>query len=190
LNPFADYFNHASHGCTVTFDNSGYIISTEVSITRGEEVYISYGNHSNDFLLAEYGFIMDDNEWDEITLDEHILPKLSEKQKERLKDVGFLGKYVLDRETVCYRTQVVLRMLVLPLGRWKRFVDGGDNGERDQGTVDEYLRRLLREFRSEVRVRLEKLKDLVVGMDCQRETLRRRWEQTDILLQKAVDRIS
>ncbi|EPE32172.1 SET [Glarea lozoyensis ATCC 20868] len=189
LNPFADYFNHASHGCTVTFASSGYTITTEAPINSGSEVYISYGNHSNDFLLAEYGFIMDSNAWDEISLDEYIIPKLSEKQKEHLKDARVLGKYVLDRETVCYRTQIVVRMLVLPLGRWRRFVDGNDDGEGDQGVVDGYLEGVLEEYRSDVQVKLEAISSLDVGLDSQRDTLKRRWSQIDILLQAALDRL-
>ena len=74
LIPFADYFNHADVGSVVTFSPSGYKICTDRQIEKGEEIYISYGNHSNDFLLAEYGFILDENKWDEISLDELILP--------------------------------------------------------------------------------------------------------------------
>ncbi|CAI4214496.1 unnamed protein product [Parascedosporium putredinis] len=40
----------------------------------GEEVYICYGRHSGDFLLAEYGFSPDENAWDEVSLDEVVEP--------------------------------------------------------------------------------------------------------------------
>ena len=189
LNPFADYFNHSSQGCTVTFTDLGYTITTHKAIKKGEEVYISYGNHSNDFLLAEYGFIMDDNQWDEITLDDYILPKLDDKQKEHLKEARVLGKYVLDKEMVCHRTQIALRMLILPLGKWNRFVNGNDDGEKDQPAIDEYLKGILDEYRQDVNDKLEEVKALDGGMKCQRETLRRRWEQIDLLLQNALDRI-
>ncbi len=58
--PFSDYFNHTSSpsACNVLFSSSGYTITTPAKIKQGEEVYISYGNHSNDFLLTEYGFIL------------------------------------------------------------------------------------------------------------------------------------
>ncbi|KAH7342382.1 hypothetical protein BKA65DRAFT_503985, partial [Rhexocercosporidium sp. MPI-PUGE-AT-0058] len=139
LNPFADYFNHISSpsACEVNFSADGYTITTSVPIKKGEEVYISYGNHSNDFLLAEYGFILagDTNQWDEVELDCYVLGLLSADKKEVLEEEGFLGNYVLDRETVCYRTQVALRLACLPVGQWRRFVAGSDDGEKDQGKV-------------------------------------------------------
>lgn len=57
--------------------SGGYEISTTVPLARGQEVYISYGNHSNDFLLTEYGFILSStsstpNHYDEIPLDEYM----------------------------------------------------------------------------------------------------------------------
>jgi hypothetical protein len=132
---------------------------------------------------------MDDNAWDEITLDEYILPRLSEKQKEHLKDERVLGKYVLDRETVCHRTQIALRMLVLPLGRWRRFVDGIDDGVGDQPAVDQYLKGVLEEYQSDVRVKLEAISGLEIGLGSQRDTLKRRWSQIDILLHGALERL-
>ena len=166
-----------------------YTISTKAPIKKGDEVYISYGSHSNDFLLAEYGFIMDENAWDEVTLDEYILPMLSEAQKNMLRDAGFFGKYVLDRDNVCYRTQVVLRILVLPVGKWRRFVGGGDDGEKDQGLVDERLSEVLENYKKDVKRNLENIEELEDAKESQKETLRTRWEQIDRLLQMAVDRI-
>jgi hypothetical protein len=132
---------------------------------------------------------MDKNSWDEITLDEYLIPRLSEKQKEMLKEARFLGKYVVDGKMVCHRTQIVLRMLVLPVGRWRRFVSGNDDGEKDQDAVNEVLKRVLEEYRADVQARLGEVEESDVGMECQRDTLRRRWEQIDRLLQKALDRI-
>jgi hypothetical protein len=159
--PFSDYFNHTSSpsACNVSFSSSGYSITTPAEIKKGEEVYISYGNHSNDFLLTEYGFILGGegggNQWDEVPLDTYILPLFSAKQKERLEERGFLGKYVLDRKEVCYRTQVALRILVLPVRKWERFVDGLEDGEKEQGAVDKVSRKVLREFEQEAKEKIE-----------------------------------
>ncbi|KAG0650498.1 Ribosomal lysine N-methyltransferase 2 [Hyphodiscus hymeniophilus] len=66
LQPFADYFNHADiASAEALFSSQGYSIAASCSISKGDEIYISYGNHSNDFLLAEYGFSMESNKWDE-----------------------------------------------------------------------------------------------------------------------------
>jgi hypothetical protein len=195
--PFSDYFNHTSSpsACNVSFSSSGYSITTPAEIKKGEEVYISYGNHSNDFLLTEYGFILGGegggNQWDEVPLDTYILPLFSAKQKERLEERGFLGKYVLDRKEVCYRTQVALRILVLPVRKWERFVDGLEDGEKEQGAVDKVSRKVLREFEQEAKEKIEAIGGLgeEVGMEYQRDMLRRRWVQIEGLIQAAVDRL-
>jgi len=195
--PFADYFNHTSSpsACCASFSPAGYNISTPVKIKRGEEVYISYGNHSNDFLLAEYGFILSEegggNQWDEVPLDAYILPLLFAKQKESLEERGFLGKYVLDRNDVCYRTQVALRILVLPVRKWERFVDGMEDGEREQGAVNKVLGKVLKGFQLEAKIKIEEVEGLGedVGMKCQKYMLRSRWVQIERLIQTAVDRI-
>lgn len=193
LNPLADYFNHTSStsACEVTFSTSGYTITSSSAIRAGEEIYISYGNHSNDFLLTEYGFILDgeSNQWDEVELDAYVLELLSAEKRAMLEEEGFLGKYVLDRETVCYRTQVALRLVCLPVGKWRRFVSGVDEGERDQGKVDAVLGKVLRKYRKDVEEMIKKVGALKEGTAEQRDTLRRRWKQIDGPLQSAIDRI-
>jgi hypothetical protein len=79
LLPFADYFNHSDvevriffflllrctriilsdlsniffFQCDVKFDGDGYTLSATEDYEAGDEVYMSYGSHPNDFLLAE-----------------------------------------------------------------------------------------------------------------------------------------
>ena len=201
--PFADYFNHTSsdeRACSVSFSKAGYAIATSSAVKKGEEVYISYGNHSNDFLLAEYGFILGDegggNEWDEIVLDEYIMPLLSMAEKINLKDQGFLGNYVLDRRDVCFRTQVAMRLLSIQIrgstiGSWRAFVYGKDDGEKGQKAADQVLLKVLRKVQKDVRAKIEAFENLgsEIGDECQRDMLRRRWEQIGALVQSAVDRI-
>lgn len=66
LNPFADCFNHADEGCKVEYGPIGFKISSDRVYEKDEEIYISYGSHSNDFLLVEYRFILLENKWDEL----------------------------------------------------------------------------------------------------------------------------
>ena len=81
-------------------------------IESGEEVFTSYGSHSNDFLMAECkdhemnqlqdqpssysldGFILQNNQWDSVPLDDILLPMLSEDSQRALLKFGYLG-YVL-----------------------------------------------------------------------------------------------
>jgi len=183
LNPFADLFNHTdADGCGVAFGPEGYTIIANRGIESGDEIYISYGSHSNDFLLTEYGFILPENRWDEISLDPYILPLLSENQKERLDDVGFLGKYVLDNNTVCYRTQVALRALCLPMKQLQRFLNGQDDEERDQSIVNQFLIKVLNSHLKDAEQKLNRLRKVDCGLASQRETLSRRWKQIRLLL--------
>ena len=147
-------------------------------------MYISYGSHSNDFLLTEYGFILNDNRWDEISLDPFILPLLSGKQKEILDNAGFLGKYVLDNDAVCYRTQVALRLLCLPTKKWQRFVHGLDDGEKDQMAVDRLVTKVIQSYLDYVDERVGRVKFLDSDCSTQRETMISRWMQIRVVLEK------
>lgn len=73
---------------------------TQDSTDAGEEIYATYGGHSNDKLLVHYGFVCESTMQhaspdDEIRIDHMILPHLSEATKAQLQDVGFLGGYAL-----------------------------------------------------------------------------------------------
>ena len=99
LVPIADLINHAETGCVVTFSSTAYIITADRRYRQGEEVRFCYGEqHSNDALMAEYGFIMARNRWDSVALDEVILPRLSAQQRTELGGKGWLGR--LDRKSV------------------------------------------------------------------------------------------
>ncbi|KAK3363597.1 hypothetical protein B0T25DRAFT_587507 [Lasiosphaeria hispida] len=188
LQPVADLFNHAAAGCAVSFDAASFTITADRPYAAGDEVYICYGQHSNDFLLAEYGFVLEENGWDEVGLDEAVLAELDGKQRERLEERGFLGGYVLDADTVCYRTQVALRLLCVPLREWRRFVDGGvgEGEEAAQAKVDRLLVKILRRYLVKIDGTLETLSTLEVGEVGQREMLSMRWQQIRGLVDKTI----
>jgi hypothetical protein len=190
LQPVADLFNHSAQGCSVAFDTESFTIKTQRAYSRGEEITICYGSHSNDFLLVEYGFFMDDNKWDEVCLDEAILPQFSTRVKERLEEAGFLGNYVLDRDTVCYRTQVALMALCVPMRQWKRFMEGLEAGDEMQRQVDEILVASLKKYSQDISGRLEEIRGMDgVGLPCHREMLQRRWVQIRGLVDKTIERL-
>ncbi|ROV93258.1 hypothetical protein VPNG_09556 [Cytospora leucostoma] len=214
LQPVADLFNHTDRGgCDVAFDHAeAFTFTTTRAYSRGEEVHISYGRHSDDFLLVEYGFVLEAgrNEWDEVCLDEAVLPALSGTQSGELEDVGFLGNYVLDRDTVCHRTQVALRILAvsgryggLTMGAWRRFVSGLDDGEGSQVKADSLLVGLLEEYDDDVvGAKVKELKKLNFGDDgdggddddedlneSRRGLLLARWGQIRELVRATVERL-
>jgi hypothetical protein len=182
-------FSTDFEGCEVTFGPTGYTMATNRVIEKGEEIFISYGSHSNDFLLTEYGFILSENRWDEICLDPFILPLLSEPQMNLLVETGFLGKYILDKENVCYRTQVVLRLLCLTVGKWRQFVNGQDDGQNDQPKADALLVKILDSHMAHAENVIERLNTLDCDQTSQRAILRGRWNQITQLLETTLSRI-
>ena len=196
LAPFADCFNHTSNGtCSVTFSPTGYVLTTSSAIKKGDEMFISYGNHSNDFLLAEYGFILssssgEENTWDEIPLDLLLLPLFNDGQKQALKDAHFLGRYVLDKDGVCYRTQVAVRLLCMSEGKWDKLVATGLEGsEKSQKDVDDVLVKELKAYSLVVNDHLERVEKEVEGLESQRDTLKRRWLQIQKLVENFLAKI-
>jgi hypothetical protein len=196
LQPVADLFNHADTGCAVAFTGAGggFTVTADRPYAAGEEVYICYGKHTNDFLLVEYGFLLEtpnQNRWDEVCLDEAVLPSLSGARRELLDEMGFLGNYVLDAGTVCYRTQVAVRLLCVSPGEWERLVhEGEDGGEALQEEVDRLLVGMLRRYRGTVEGRVQEIEGLVgVGLPCQREVLCTRWRQIGRLVEQTIERL-
>ncbi|KAJ4298586.1 hypothetical protein N0V88_003616 [Collariella sp. IMI 366227] len=175
LQPVADLFNHSADdgGCEVAFTPASFTISAAREYEEGEEVYICYGKHSNDFLLVEYGFCLERNRWDEVCVDEAVMPALREGERAILEERGFLGSYVLDEGTVCYRTQVAVRLL------W----------EEVQRKVDELLAEMLSKYCEKIEGRIKKLESMEAGEACQREMLCMRWRQIRGLIEQTIERL-
>ncbi|KAF2820058.1 SET domain-containing protein [Ophiobolus disseminans] len=166
--PFMDYFNHSDVGCDPQSDSKGYSVAADRDYKAGEEVYVSYGSHTNDFLLVEYGFILDSNQNDSIPLDHLLLSLLSKEQADALIEDGFYGNYTLSTKepTTCHRTQAVLRLLILDNRRYSAFVGGDDDGSKEQGKVDQYLEGILTKYSRrimDISEELEHLKPDVPG---------------------------
>ncbi|KAK1730101.1 SET domain-containing protein [Colletotrichum acutatum] len=191
LQPVADLLNHASRGCSVAFDKHSFTIKADRAYAPGEEIHICYGRHSNDFLLVEYGFVMaqGENEWDEICIDDVLLPRLGTAHRRRLEERGFLGNYVIDAETVCYRTQVALRTLVLPARQWAQFVDGFADGEAEQPEVDALLCEMLSAYDEEIESKMKTVRGLDEGEQFQRDMVVARWKQIQLLVRGTIDKL-
>lgn len=188
LQPMADLFNHddgVAGGCHVGYDGSGFSVHAERDFAPGEEVRISYGRHPGDMLLVEYGFALGaaQNRWDEVGLDDVLLPRLTRRQRDALDDAGFLGGYVLDCNGVCHRTQVAVRRLCCSVGEWRRFADGVDDGSASQAKVDGLLVEILGEFRDKAEKMIEQVEGMTeLGKPEQRAVLAQRWGQIKELL--------
>lgn len=199
--PFMDYFNHSDSGCNPQHNAKGYSVTADRDYTAGEEVFVSYGPHTNDFLLVEYGFLLAHNKNDAIPLDHLLLPLLDARQVDALKEDGFHGSYSLFPASpmVCHRTQAVLRLLVLDSKRYAAFVRGDDDGSLEQPKLNSYLRGLLIKYSTKIMEALEDVEELEVmgGEDSgergvraeHKDVLLRRWKQIRSLVNKAIDEL-
>ncbi|KXJ89535.1 hypothetical protein Micbo1qcDRAFT_189613 [Microdochium bolleyi] len=191
LVPIADGFNHADTGCEVNSTTDGYVVSADREYDLGQEIFISYGTHTNDFLLAEYGFVPMENKWDQTCLDDVILPRLSPAQKKILRDRELLGPFLLDTVTLgCRKTQAALRLLC-PCSRpqWEAFLDDEGCGQHCREAMNELLKSLLVEFSATARKAVREVAELEVGQAAQRELLGRRWRQIEVAISQAIMRL-
>lgn len=154
---------------------------------ESSQVFVSYGCHSNDFLLVEYGFILpsERNRWDDVSVTSLVLPKLSPAHRGILEEEGFLGDYHFDGSAFCFRTQAAARLLNIQNPRsagmyrklelWRRFISGLDDGERDGPAVAEFLLSLLGRLQFAAEEALEKIGALENEQVVR--VLTARWEQ-------------
>ncbi|KAI8928193.1 hypothetical protein BC831DRAFT_449523 [Entophlyctis helioformis] len=116
LAPFLDCLNHSVDAViTAGLEDDGghYRISTRVPYAKGEQVFISYGPHDNNMLLAEYGFVVQRNSFNHVVLDremEAILARMPGVTK-MLKDEGMYGEYTVASEDVGYRLLNAMRLV-------------------------------------------------------------------------------
>eukprot|EP01022_Parablepharisma_sp_SALTPOND_P019559 TRINITY_DN3361_c0_g1_i1.p1 TRINITY_DN3361_c0_g1~~TRINITY_DN3361_c0_g1_i1.p1 ORF type:complete len:583 (-),score=90.94 TRINITY_DN3361_c0_g1_i1:4775-6523(-) len=71
--PYADMFNF-KHGCDMTTwaysdEAKGFVVKSKENIKAGEEIFVYYGNKPNWNFFQFYGFVIDNNEKDEILLE-------------------------------------------------------------------------------------------------------------------------
>ncbi|EGC36043.1 hypothetical protein DICPUDRAFT_32466 [Dictyostelium purpureum] len=106
LVPLADLFNHTSNVETEALFNDElncYQVKTKTPFSKGSQVFISYGKHSNFTLMNYYGFIIENNDQDSIPLLQSnciptefaVPPTSSDEAKLYEKKIGILNNYGL-----------------------------------------------------------------------------------------------
>ncbi|KAK9377345.1 uncharacterized protein V1513DRAFT_476922 [Lipomyces chichibuensis] len=131
LAPVIDFLNHSDQEhCSVQVYNAAQAMKffglvTTCSYDVGEEVYLSYGAHTNSFLLCEYGFTLATNKNSELDITAELLmilkrggrrscdrdnetAKMESSKLKFLEAHGYLGDYTLSLDTISYRTEVAL----------------------------------------------------------------------------------
>lgn len=110
--PYVDLINHTdTDHCSLNIDSKGFHVSTTCEYAAGDQLYLSYGPHSNGFLLCEYGFTIPSNRWNDVDISSHILLRLTEKQTIFLEENGYLGDYTIGNAGLSYRTEIALATL-------------------------------------------------------------------------------
>ncbi|KAF9888406.1 hypothetical protein FE257_008684 [Aspergillus nanangensis] len=195
LLPFADYFNHSDVACNVNFDGKEYVFKTTKSYEEGEEIYMSYGPHPNDFLLTEYGFYLDENESEVIYLDDIIFKEIPGHYQEELNFQQYYGNYEVTTTGACYRTEIAACISYMELEDWRNYVLGhsvkGVNADRTVSVIKKWIKTYADEARATTSL-LKLAASSEEGSKNQKklETLLRRWEQIEDLCSKATDAVS
>ncbi|KAE8151936.1 SET domain-containing protein [Aspergillus avenaceus] len=192
LLPFADYFNHSDVACNVKFDGENYVFRAAKHYDEGEEIYMSYGPHPNDFLFAEYGFYLDENESETLYLDDIILQELPPSLHEELEFQQYYGNYQLTADGACYRTEIAACIKYMPLEDWRNYVLGystaGADDKKSEAVIQAWIKRYLDEAETAVNA-LEKIGDNETDSRDQAKIkmLLKRWRQIKVLCTKALE---
>ncbi|KAI1919193.1 hypothetical protein LOZ66_002709 [Ophidiomyces ophidiicola] len=183
LCPFADYFNHSGDddGCEAAFNESGYTFTTTKSYEEGEEIFICYGNHTSDLLLADYGFCPYQNKWDTLFLDDIVLQNLNREKKQYLKDNNYLGNYRVASSGPCFRTEVVASLMYLATEDWCTYVAGVMPPTFNQSKTDDIIADWISQYREESVMVTKKIEKRLVNKtyedDSRFQVLLFRWRQ-------------
>lgn len=158
--PYVDFLNHLNEDqCGIKIDSHGFHVLTSCSYRPGDELFFSYGPHSNEFLLCEYGFTLPQNKWNFIDITDFILPLLRPNHVAFLKEVGYYGDYTVSMEGMSFRTEIALATLQESephtSRKLKALVEGVSDGAVFEQKLKIMLRRILDKISADSRRKLE-----------------------------------
>jgi hypothetical protein len=153
--PFADMFNHSSNveSRGAFGPNSGaYKLFTDTAYKQGDQVFLCYGQHSNEVLLKYYGFVIEDNRYNSIRfhIDWSAFPGENKNAKLALiQDYHVAeGKYVGLEEEFSWNMMTCLRIMLSDSNEsedWARAILEDVISRENELKVWDYLQNLLRE---------------------------------------------
>ncbi|KAJ5336995.1 uncharacterized protein N7506_005017 [Penicillium brevicompactum] len=197
LVPFADYFNHADVARDVKFDKDEYVFRATKDYEEGEEVFMNYGSHPNDTLLAEYGFILDVNEADSIYLDDIVFQDIhTPGQQEELWLNQYYGNYQVTPHGPCYRTETAACLSYMKEEDWRNHVLEGQSQGLDESRSEATIKRWILTYAAEAEAGISAInKAIEVNPTVQEhlpkaELLLKRWKQIKDLCEHAAETVS
>ncbi|KAJ5114689.1 hypothetical protein NUU61_000448 [Penicillium alfredii] len=197
LVPFADYFNHSDVACDVEFDDDGYLFRASKNYEPGEEVFMSYGSHPNDFLFAEYGFFLDENGSDTVYLDDIIFRDINRPQlRDELWENQYYGNYQVTLHGACYRTEVAACLKYMNEEDWRNHVLEGSSQGLDENKSEATIKDWIQNYAMEAEMAIATLQaametnTVVREHRSKAEMLLRRWQQIKDLCGHAAQAVS
>lgn len=162
LAPYVDFLNHTCEDqCGIKVDGRGFQVMTSTRYVAGDQLFFSYGPHSNEFLLCEYGFTLPENSWNHIDISDYIVPLLNPDQLTFLEERDYAGDYTVNCEGMSFRVEVALAVLQEPKPeesrRLSHLIRGISDGSHYQDGSRELLKAILEKVvhSSEQHVNLE-----------------------------------
>ncbi|KAH3665888.1 hypothetical protein OGAPHI_004077 [Ogataea philodendri] len=142
LVPFVDFINHSLDDQTQVSLSpvSGFQVTIgEHAYSPEDQIFFSYGAHNDDFLLCEYGFMLEEgkNIWNTADLTPYVESLLKPDQKKLLEEYNYNGDYTATKDEISFRTEVALVTLIEK--RTSKVIDlinGLNNGSAYKKTIN------------------------------------------------------
>jgi hypothetical protein len=164
LAPLIDMINHSSantENVSVARVEDSLEIRSLRDIQEGEEVTFSYHSANARFWVCEYGFWLEDNDYDDLDISKEIQDLIINSTEHWLSEEGYWGfvrwflqitdysDYTIAADgEVSFRIQVALRAVILDPRKeesmLREFMEGRIDGNTQQHEIDELLKKILK----------------------------------------------
>ncbi|KAG7843300.1 hypothetical protein KL942_000396 [Ogataea angusta] len=162
--PFVDFINHAPEDhCFVSISpTKGFqVTSGPRPYSGGDQIFFSYGAHSDEFLLCEYGFMLPSrcNPWNSVDITPYVLALLKAEQSEFLKEHNYYGEYTVMSDQISFRTEIALATLqVKDLSKILAIISGMSEGGAYKKNTDLLIKKILNKILTTSKERVGKLR--------------------------------
>ncbi|AJU85267.1 Rkm2p [Saccharomyces cerevisiae YJM1208] len=134
-----------------------------------EELFLNYGAHSNDFLLNEYGFVVDGNKWNYLDISDEIIELIDDDKKEVktfLLEHDYWGDYTINETDISYRIFVALNYYVTrDERRVRKFIEGYISEDYFKPKISSVLKELLVSLTAKYTKTLSELTEKVSNLE-------------------------
>ncbi|CAO3674194.1 unnamed protein product [Rhizopus stolonifer] len=124
LAPMLDFLNHTTEAkieSGFSIKSQSFEIKTMTPYKKGEQVFINYGPHDNLAMLKEYGFVLKENTYNFVLLDNEVWSLYAQLESKRgleikkdiLEGSGYAGDYSIKKGETSFRLMAALRLLAL-----------------------------------------------------------------------------